>query len=483
MTQSDSADMELRVGPGGSVKLNGSARGLGGCGKVLLAGPTVVVVDPADLRAPVHVAAPDLETASWALRPLLGDELFDSVCRAVRDASVAAEFSKSWPASLGATWEHVARLGSLLWAEQWTPLPLDQNLLDIDVAAAAATCQTLGTDDLAGARYRRCWPQLVKLGERLHDGPGLASSREICTALIHAPNYLWGLPSNDAKRFAKLAGAAREASAAGFKAQVTTGFNAHRLPQADNRCNDTPAPDDGPNAGVQRRTFSVDWHMVPRAILDPAENTIRAVYESGLLNISVLAARDNLLTGQRPARLGFRVLAADRQADATGFLTLNQQSQVYEGTVALTTALACGSVVDVFAEGLREPPPTRDPDLARIRRRAAWALALERVAKAGCDTAARDVWRDAATHWSTVADGLNPPSPGEAGDGWWWRTALRHTAFCWERAGEPEQVALARKELNSEAKCSEHLHGDRGAGLPGLAERAVVDALPKGVQD
>ncbi|MFE7930383.1 hypothetical protein ACFU6S_16905 [Streptomyces sp. NPDC057456] len=461
--------LTLQVEEDGAVRVSGSSKGLSGCAAVPLAGQTIVVVDPADLRAPARIAVRDLDEGSWVLRPLLGETAFRKLGALVRERAPGKVMQEHVSTTLGAVWEDVAWLGTLLWIEEWSPLPLDRGLLDIDIAAASCACRALGTEELAAVRYRRCSSRLLELGEKLAEGQILETAPGLCSALINAPNYLWNLPDADAKRLDSLVATAKAVDPEGVGVPpIEAAEVLKRL-----GVNDGMSTLDGASP---EETFSVDWHMVPPGVLDPRDDTIKVAYGDEMLTVKVRAAHLTPST-QLATRLKFRVLTRAGETAASGDLALDAKSGYYKGHIAQAQALAADTVVDVFAAGPGVPPPTKDRGLARIRRGAAWALSLERLASTGSDSASQELWREAAAHWFRVTTDLEQVRTKEECRSWK-RTAVNHQAACWSRAGEAEKAkqAQARSGLPGDQESSgEPQTGS--AGRPSLAELALVGAL------
>ncbi|MBT2468196.1 hypothetical protein J7E97_09975 [Streptomyces sp. ISL-66] len=405
------------------------------------------------------------------LRPLLGKTAFRKLAALARERDPRKCIEEHVLTRLGAVWEDVARLGTLLWIEQWSPLPLDRGLLDIDIAAASSACRALGTEELAAVRYHRCGSRLLEIGERLEKGLGLSTAPELCTALINAPNYLWNLPDAEAKRLGSLATAANAAHPGGGGILSTEAADVLKRLGINGGMSalDGAAPE---------QTFSVDWHMVPPGVLDPRDDTINVAYDAEMLTVMVRAAHAAPSTEQQPAtRLKFRVLTCDGRTAASGDLALDPERGYYMGRIAQAQALAVGAVVDVFADGPRVPPPTKDRGRACIRRGAAWALALERLAAAGSDSASQELWREAATRWRRVTADLEGVQAKEEYRSWK-HTAVNHQAACWNRAGQPEQAKQARSGLPGDQESSGEPQ-TASEGRPSLAELALVGALPQ----
>jgi hypothetical protein len=339
-----------------------------------------VWIDPVGPLAPLQIDAVEPD-AGPTLELLVGAAAAESAREAqwagLRGETVAPSDAVVVP---GRLWADVARLGFLLWYEQYALAPLSPAHLDLEIATVATRLAPWGTDDLARSRFVRSVAELRRLAIWLRDSSDLPAIGGLVAEGLDA--YLRGyadeLPDAVADdleelRGAALASAEADAHGAVSDASITrllVSFHGHARATAARGAETTPA-------GTGR--FSVDWEHVTRGVLDPGEDTVTAVWNQNdhRLEVEVRAAASS-----RPVSdLMVRVQRAAGSTPATAApLRFDDSRLLYVASFPLDAPLAAGDRVDIAVTGDPRPVTTGDATaLRKARRGAAWGLCLERL--------------------------------------------------------------------------------------------------------
>lgn len=348
-----------------------------------------VWVDPLDPARLVQVRCPDPAEAAWFLDELLG--------AGAAVAIVAADAQTSLTPTQVA--RDIGRIGLLSWLADSSPLPLDQGLLDAELAAAIRAFPGPAAAEQARHHARAALPAALDLAAQFADGavrPHPAMSRaayRVAGALLAcaAPD------DEQAGSLARLAVAARSARTAAA-ALGDIDRNLVALLESETAPVEWGSSRDRPGARRQAR-FSVDWRVVPRGILDTRDGTIRVDWTVGRPGVAVSVAGR---PGAPEVPLFARVLPADGSGPVgVTALRFDPGADAYRATVGLD-GLADGDRVDVFSASASVAPlrgRAAEQHAAGLRC-AARAYSAQRLASMAPVSVAPTLWRSAAGDWT-----------------------------------------------------------------------------------
>lgn len=368
-----------------------------GASDVILHGGVTLWVDPSDrMRVPAISVAPLEPQAEATLRELVGA---DAAARLVAAADAAI-----WETPLDlsaftlelddAVIDDFSRLGFLLWLEQYTELPLNQDDLDIEIGTIATRLGVYGAWELADERLSRSYSRIIALS-RSH---AAASKGEDSTQIRrNLADALDALDANAALELsdsetAEVRALSHELSTGGGKSNVLAFVRREHFALAASGQGETMA------TGLR---YSIDTGRVPRNFLDTDEDSILAEWSTSeqLLRVTVPAAS----TADRASgSLMFAVIDAHARRTAAGPLDYVRDADGarYSGHCRLESQLGPGERVDVYSV-LSEAGPVAGVAWTRLRgsREAARALHAERLALAS----EAGAFNDAARRWDLAA--------------------------------------------------------------------------------
>lgn len=389
-----------------------------------LADMVEVFVDPLDPARLVRATCADIDESAWLLDELLGHGAAAAVADA-ENGPADRRFAIVQPTEVA---RDVGRLGMLLWLSDTSPLPLDQGLLDAELAAAFHAMPGAPAAEQARRLGRSALPTAVALGADLGDGTSDPPST-LADSVFRVAGALLAVAaptSADLQALVELATSARSAAAA---ATVRRDMDADLLRLFDSEAAATTWDADLVRAGgLRERRFSIDWRVVPRGVLDSREGTIRVTWTPGEPGVNVRVPEYPVAGGLRIAAGGsrtatdavpllVRVVPADGTAPrALTPLRYMPESASYHAVLDIET-LSDGDRVDVFSAAASVAPllgPAAEQRAAGLRC-AARALTAMRLAPAAPPAQAPALWRSAADEWMEwLTQHLEPD--GEHGD-------------------------------------------------------------------
>lgn len=307
----------------------------------------------------------------------------------------------------GPLWHQCGRLGVARWQAEWTPIPMDSALVDLDLAVAAAGLGTTGFTDVAADRFFRRADILAALAERLPVDSSMDArvADAIGTAVIRSLPYLAEVATPVRTTILGAAdhihtAAARKTTGAQVRmdelmTQITAALRVAPMPSSRRR----PVVLRGAQSQV-KETFSVDWARVPRGALDPGEDTVSVTISDRHLSVEVLAAIGPTAPGPRT---GFRFeVLRDGDILALASLGFDPAAGLYRGEVTLPVDFRSGDVVDIRHDAALSSTRTGiAADLERARRHGSWAVGFERLAALIDEPSG--LLREAEKEWSFAA--------------------------------------------------------------------------------
>lgn len=399
MTVVEEETGEIRIGPIPAAPA--------GIATVSVPGGTVYVDPTRPETSPAAVVADPAESAA-ALKQIYGEE--------VAAALTAADLPPTVPVVATDAAARLTRLGILRWLGSTSPFPMDQGLLMLETAvAAAASGDVLAGDDEAAPTLEDLGDAIVALAWTVRDGGKATLSAGLTDLLEDALNALvLGLGPDD-----PLADTARHECELrdAMSALAIDRLDWSRWAELARQVRPESAALAGPPdsaSGCAHGKASVDWTRVPVGVLDPGEGTVDwlaypvegermrvevsvcarggTTGESGLADWldradAAAAATLRRLSGRaggEPA-LRFRLYVPDFGLPlATGKLSRSTDGAKWEGSVEVSEqALRTGNLlVDIHSAGT--PGPQRDGEVAAEAGR--WAvrgLGLLRLSVAG----------------------------------------------------------------------------------------------------
>lgn len=352
-----------------------------------------VWIDPIDPARVLRVECTEVTEHAWFV-----DELFGSGAAQAILVGVGGDQGVTLRPTEVAS--DVARIGLLLWLEEHSPLPLDQGLLDAELAAAFdAVPGELAAEEVK-RRATAALPTVLELGARVTSGAGdihptaAIMARQIASTLLASVD----LSADQAQAMVWLAAAATAAHTA---SEVTEDLDANLLVLFDSATAATTWTAGVDASGdIHERRFSVDWCVVPRGALDPRDGTIRARWRPGEQEVTVTVAA---LAGGEPLPLLVRVLRAGIvDPDTVTQLLHNPETETYRAVLVNIDGLTDGDRVDVFSAAASVAPLVglEQERQAASLRCAARALTAMRLAAATRSTErAATLWKSAADDW------------------------------------------------------------------------------------
>lgn len=373
-------------------------------------------LDPTAPDGPPYAVVHDVHEAEYALSRVYG--------RGVVEAAEQLDDGETALVAVEPTPDSAAfhTLGLLTWLRQWSPDLLPVGLLDVESAVTALALDNVVADHLRRAaedRLARRADLAVALSRRLRDGaagppPGLSdlvatSVRELRGLLAPDDPY-----HDDVEHEAELAGALERLGVGGVLDWAVLDWTAladrpevgvRTLVGAVTLGPPSRSADDG-----TERVDSVDWHQVPRGLLDSAEETVRWSLRDGPeVTVAVRAA-----VGAGPSeRLAFRLYAAGRPLPvACGPLRRSADSAEFTGRAPVLGPTAGALVLDVH-DTLETRPPRLGPNRVmagamRWAARGVTGLRLGDGSPAADEVARGALWAAAGLFADLVVDDPRP---------------------------------------------------------------------------
>lgn len=347
-----------------------------------------VWVDPLDPARLVRVSCVASDESGWFLDELLGHGAATAI-------NVARETGGRAAVRPTRAYQDVGRLGLLLWLEDCSPLPLDQGLLDAEIASAMRGFP--GAVTQVHVRAAAALPSMVALAGELADGSVQPPPALARVAFAVAGTLLGsGSPDEEQTRaLVRLASAARSADSA---IPAAVDIDDELLALFDSAAVSADWDASWSRANDVEQRFSVDWRVVPRGVLDTREGTIRVrrSHRGPSLLIEVAATR-----GAPEVPLFARILPGDG-ADPVAVTRLRPDLTTASYRAVLPVgALSNGDRVDVFSASASVAPLRGRPaeQQAAALRCAARAFSAMRLAEAA-PTRAQALWRSSADEWT-----------------------------------------------------------------------------------
>lgn len=405
-------DVQVHRDPDGEAVLVGTPpAGPAGLGAVALTG-SQLYVDPCAPDDPPYAVVEDAAESSSALEAVYGQALA---------ATVAGAGDGTVTVGLGPAHATVRTIGLVRWLDSHTPDLLPTALLDVQFGVAVADLGELADEflqDEGEDRLRRHSGLVLALSRGLREpGSRLPGLTDLISGAVARLAHV--LPADHPhQRELEHEDELAEALHVLGGAHLTPDWTALlELPELGGRELLGAAHAGGPDAapGVDRAA-SVDWHQVPRGLLDSAEGTVRWSVAGGdprTVRVAVRAAAG----APDSTRLAFRVYAPDFPIPvAVGTLRRSADRSEFTGDAVLVMPTAGPLTVDVH-DALDTRPPRLGPDavLARGTRWAArgvTALRLGGSAPAALD-AARGALEEAGGLFSEAAQTLTRTGPRE----------------------------------------------------------------------
>lgn len=355
-------------------------------------------VDPVDPTRLVRVTLADAAEAGWLLDELLGPGAGAAIVAA---AGRAARGEAGLTATIRPTQvaHDVGRLGLLLWLEDGSPLPLDQGLLDAEIATILRTLPGESNAGQARRRARAAMETAMALLPGLSDGDS-DPDPAIALGIHRMAGALLAVALPTAAEVRGLVRLVTAADSARIGSGRSGGMDADLMALFRSEVIATSLGDEL----IERRQvttearYHVDWRMVPRGALNTDEGTIRARWTTGVrgVEVSVSARR-----GAPPIPLFVRVVPADGTAPiALTPLRFDPSLTAYLATIDVRP-LTPGDRVDVYSASASEPPLSSPAALrqAAALRCAARAFSAMRLAAGATGESSTILWKSAADDW------------------------------------------------------------------------------------
>jgi hypothetical protein len=362
---SDAAPKTLRVfREDSSVRLFGARRGPVPTVSISASPLITVEVDPSMKDFPVEIRVADLDfDAETALRDLLGSATVDAIT-----ASDSSGKGEAVPFVLTPTMEGILSLALLAWDERWNIFPLDPTLIAVDRLAAASRAGSLGAriarETLPGAQ-----PALALLhGFKEHGALAPAATRTVEAALRSAGR---AIPASSWEQI-------------DWEVDLSTLIDS-RMSTSGSLSANTVGTDVLGNP--QSLHDTADWRLTGMGMASTAEDVVRAQYVHGrddLVTITVPAQEEIIdeAVAAQPYYEGIITDAVTGEVLAFAHLAISEDGTRFTGTAPLARPLQITDIVDIRHPLVAEPVETdlRNRKIDRIRRSAARALAVERLA-------------------------------------------------------------------------------------------------------
>jgi hypothetical protein len=390
-------DIPIRLDDDGTLLIGTPPAAPAGAGHVLLRGAEVFL-DPTAPDDPPYVVVHHLDDAATALELLHGAEV---AAAAGRVADGAPEESPTVEPGLAAA--AIRELTVVRWLETHSPDLLPAGLLDLGFGTAAA-----GLDDLlaqveeedATRRLVHRAGLVVDLARRLRDGdtPAPAGLAALVDAALPAVSAVLPFDSPHLDDLTHEEQLARALRALGDGTRLNWSQLAS-LPGIGDRTVEAATSGGFRSVTVEERLASVDWHQVPRGLLDTAEETVTWSVSPGappLVTVSVRA-----VAGAPPFDgLAFRLYGSGVPLPiAVGRLSLAPGGDAFTGTAPLVGAATDPMTLDVHdTRGGNRPRLGMDRTTAQGVRWAARAVTALRLGgpSGDADRAARAAVQQAA---------------------------------------------------------------------------------------
>ncbi|MFC1431032.1 hypothetical protein ACEZDB_10250 [Streptacidiphilus sp. N1-3] len=393
--------VRLSVDTGGTLAIGDLAETWALSAPLLLPGG-LLVVDPFAPGEPPVARVDDLAAAADWLAAVYGAaaaETAEEVVEQARRASVPRNAPLEYElASAARPWlpgshhRPMARLASAVWLERWSPRPLDQGLLDLEigtllweVADLVPDAGVSGRERLEGVAGRL--DALLDVVDDFQAAPLNALDSIIVERLTGAAQaadeFLAGHPLHPG--FAARARLAARRSAEG--AQLAEQLRAGRIPSYE-------------ALGRTGQATSVDWVQVPPGVLAPEDNTVEWSW-TGTPEAATLTVRVPTLRGAEPGDgFAFRVYRPGEPLPVA-VAELHYGENRLVGTARLPESAAgdpAALTVDVFHTRLVGPPRTgRAAEYAAAERQAVRNLGRLRLLWGGrlpCQAMELAAWAD-----------------------------------------------------------------------------------------
>ncbi|MES2169246.1 MAG: hypothetical protein V4479_00780 [Actinomycetota bacterium] len=368
------AEVQVAIAAGGyaSVIAPGGIDGPLGSSPVRLSDGVTIWIDPLHPERFYRLDAFALEEGSHGL---LGDLVGAGAAALIGEAADCAVWERPFEPTTTTLelaedrWRGIARLGFLLWLEDYAVLPLDQGDFDIEIGLLAHELAPLGTEQLAGERFDRAYPKLLTRARELvaDDGVDWMTDDDLVARALEIAEAAY-LPDISESESAELQSLARDLSArtAAARAAGDIDFDTVFLELAGDSIQ--PASHAGAGGGDdETRTDTVDWNLVVRNALSTDEDTVSWRWVgSPTQRIEVrVAAAPRGLPGRAISRsLMFGVTTSSGgEYLAAGALEYSATENEYVGQCHLDHRPATGEHVQVYAvNSLRAPAGSVERD-------------------------------------------------------------------------------------------------------------------------
>ena len=431
--------VQARVGAGRAVLIGPPPAGPAGTSVVGVPGG-YVIVDPADPDGPLHAVLDDPDEALPAVAALFGPavvEVVADLAAAGGEAGRAVD-PRAVEAVPGPLDDAVRRVGLCRWLAHHSPDGLPEALLDVEWGVAgAADGLSPATADEAAARLAARAADVVELSRLLREPdlstppaglPGLLTRAVVAAGDVVA----LGDPVRADLEHERELGAVL--GRLGLSGGARTWADLAALPVIGSRALQG-ATDMGPDAPEEERRASVDWRLVPRGVLDSAEDTVVWTVQDDDLTVSVRAAA----TGADHRGLGFRVYAAGFPLPvARAALRRSPDGRAFTGRVRLRPGTVGPLDVDVY--DTTSPRPARLGIVGTAARAVRWSTRAVTLIRIGGVVSGTD---GEAAEALQVAQGLHGQVAAEHPD---------PVERAWARRREARCAALRRAVLGRDGR-------------------------------
>ena len=406
-------EMQARVGAGRAVLVGPPPAGPAGTSIVAVPGG-YVVVDPADPDGPLHAVLDDPGEALPAVAALFGPDVAETVADLAAGAAEGAADPRTVEVRPGPLDTAVRTVGLCRWLAHHSPDALPEALLDIEWGVTGTADELSDvTADEAAARLAARAADVVELARLLRE-PDLpappAGLAELVARAVEAAGEV--VPLGDPVAAVLL-----------HEQELTAALDRLDLPAGPRTWDDLAALpgigsralqgaiDMGPRDATTEQRGSVDWLLVPRGVLDTAEDTVVWTMRGHDLEVSVRAAA----TGPDHRGLAFRVYAPDLPLPvARAALRRSADGRTFTGRAGLRPGTPGPLVVDVY--DTVHPRPARRGIAAEAARAVRWATRAVTLVRLGgvvpgTDAVAAEALAIAAGLYEEV--GEEHPDPAE----------------------------------------------------------------------
>jgi hypothetical protein len=393
-------DVPIRLDSSGALLIGESPAAPAGVGIVLLRGAEAFI-DPTAPESPTHLAVHDVDEAADVVAQLHGNAAARAAARVAAGGPTETVASESTADTAA-----VIELGLLRWLDTTSPDRLSAGLLDLQRGVAAATAGDLLAEAEAEAAERGSirWAGLaVDVARRLRDRRAAAPSGLAALLGRAVPALFEVLPMNH-PRYDDLLHeeeVARALTALGEGVRLDWS-ELELLPGVGERAVSAAAHLGEDDVGS---FASVDWHQVPRGLLDTAEGTVSWTLRAGAQPHVTVAARA-APRARRDAGLAFRLYGGVWPVPiAFGPMALSADGTAFTGDAPVVGTPEEPLTMDICAAQDARPPRLGvDAVNARANRWAVRAVTALRLAGPApdVDPAVRGALEEALRLFGTV---------------------------------------------------------------------------------